>query len=170
MASERCTSSAVNGFIRQPSARSGIGKRGALPLTNRHGTPKSLSRTATEKPVVAVREMEVEQDQIGLVQVDRGNRAVGILGGGHDPIARIVLDQIFERFRQLRSSSTIRILSTREPPRQSRKLSRKIRDLMLARNGAACESPVNRVYRRAAAPRQNEKGARNHPGRLQPAD
>ena len=91
----------MNGFIRQPSARSGIGKRGALPLTNRHGTPSSLSRTATEKPVAAVREMEVEQDEVGLMLLGRGDRAVGILGHGHHAIARIVLDQIFERRRQL---------------------------------------------------------------------
>ena len=102
MASERCTSSAVNGFIRQPSARSGIGKRGALPLTNRHGTPRSLRRTATEKPVRAVREMEVEQDEVGIMLLGGGDRAVGVVGDRHDPVARIVLDQIFERRRQLR--------------------------------------------------------------------
>ncbi len=52
IARERWTSSAVNGFIRQPSARSGIGKLGALPLTKRHVTSSSWSRTATGKPVV----------------------------------------------------------------------------------------------------------------------
>ena len=100
-ASERWTSSAVNGFIRQPSARSGIGKRGALPLTNRHGTPRSLSRTATEKPVRPAGEMEVEQHEVGLILLRRGDRAVGILGHRDDAIARIVLDQIFERDCQL---------------------------------------------------------------------
>ena len=49
-------------------------------------------------------------------------RAVGILGHGDDAVAGIVLDQIFERDRQLRlSSSTIRILSTRDLSRRSRR-------------------------------------------------
>ena len=39
-------SSALNGFTRHPSARSGIGKLGALPVVNRQGTPSSCSLTA----------------------------------------------------------------------------------------------------------------------------
>ena len=50
----------------------------------------------------AVREVKVEQDQVGIMLFGRGDCAIRILGDGHDAIARIVLDQIFQRRRQLR--------------------------------------------------------------------
>ena len=102
IASERWTSSAVNGFIRQPSARSGIGKRGALPLTNRHGDAKVVEPHRDRKTGRAVRQMEIEQDEVGVMLLGRGDRAVGIVGDRDHAVARIVLDQIFERCRQLR--------------------------------------------------------------------
>ena len=49
----------------------------------------------------AASEMQVEQDEVGIRVFGCGNGTVGIGGRSHDPVARIVLDQIFERFRQL---------------------------------------------------------------------
>ncbi len=43
----------------------------------------------------AVSEMKVEKDQIGIMLFGRRNGRVGILGGGDNSIARIVLDEIF---------------------------------------------------------------------------
>ena len=48
-----------------------------------------------------MRQVKVEQDEVGLKLLGRRDRAVGILGHRHDAIARIVLHQIFERHRQL---------------------------------------------------------------------
>ena len=63
---------------------------------------KSASRTATEKPVDAAGEVEVEQSDVGVMGFGRRDRAVGVVGDRHDPVARIVLDQIFERRGELR--------------------------------------------------------------------
>ena len=49
----------------------------------------------------AASEMQIEQDEVGITLFGCGNGPVGIGGGCDDPIARIVLDEIFERFRQL---------------------------------------------------------------------
>ena len=90
-----------------------------------------------------------------------GNGAVRVFGRPDDPIARIVLDQIFERFRKL----TI-VLDDQDPehPRDL-PMSRNFREnpsLMLARICSARESPVNEVYvqQPGAAPERKE-GARS---------
>ena len=44
---------------------------------------------------------QVDQGEIGQMFRCGGDRAVQIVGGGDDPITRIVLDQIFQRRRQL---------------------------------------------------------------------
>ena len=45
--------------------------------------------------------MQVEQDEVGLMLFGCGNGAIGVLRHRDNAIARIVLDQIFERHRQL---------------------------------------------------------------------
>jgi hypothetical protein len=45
--------------------------------------------------------MEIEQGEIRLVLLGGGDSAIGIFGHRHHAVARIVLDQIFERDRQL---------------------------------------------------------------------
>ena len=49
------------------------------------------------KAVCAAGEVKVEQDEVGIMLLGRGDRAFGIVGDRDDAIARIVLDQIFER-------------------------------------------------------------------------
>ena len=49
----------------------------------------------------AMREMEVDQGEFGMMRFGGGHRAVEVLGSRDDAIARIVLDEIFQRRRQL---------------------------------------------------------------------
>ena len=77
-----------------------MGKRGALPLTNRQGRLLVEPRGDGEAGR-AMGEMQVEQDEIGIMLFGRGDGAVGVLRGRDHAIARIVLDQIFECRRQL---------------------------------------------------------------------
>ena len=82
----------------------------------------------------AVGQMEVEQHQVRIVLLGRGDRAFGILGDRDDPVAGIVLDQIFDGFRKLQI-----ILDDQDPehppslPKPRGNSSRKFRHLMLAR-------------------------------------
>ncbi len=48
------------------------------------------------------RQLEIDQSEIGVKFLRRRDRAVEIVGPGDHAVARIVLDQIFERRRQLR--------------------------------------------------------------------
>jgi hypothetical protein len=48
-----------------------------------------------------MRQVEVEQREIGVVLLRRGDRGIGVVRGRDHAIARIVLDQIFERDCQL---------------------------------------------------------------------
>src|SRR5438105_4265477 len=46
-------------------------------------------------------EMKIEEDEVRVAGFSGGDGTVGIFGHRHDTITRIVLDQIFERYRQL---------------------------------------------------------------------
>ena len=74
---------------------------GALPLTNRHGTPSSLRRTATEKPVVPCARCRSSSTRSGSCSSAAAIAPSASSRGSDDAVARIVLDQIFERFRKL---------------------------------------------------------------------
>ena len=89
--------------------------------------------------------MQVEQDEVGIALFSCGNGAVGVGGRGDDPVTRIVLDEILERFRQLLVVLDHQDPEHRESPRthehSHRKNRLKIRDLMLARNGPRANPP-----------------------------
>jgi hypothetical protein len=46
-------------------------------------------------------QVKIEKHEVGIVLFCRGDRRIGIVRGRYNAIARIVLDQIFERDRQL---------------------------------------------------------------------
>ena len=77
----------------------GHGKARRLAADEQAWNAKLVEPNRDRKTGCAVREMEIEQDQVGIVLLGRGNGPVGIGSGGHNPVARIVLDQIFDRRR-----------------------------------------------------------------------
>ena len=85
-----------------------------------------------------MREVKVDQRQIGAMRFGRGDRAVEIVGGRDDAIARIVLDQIFQRRRQLAIVFDDQDLEHIAPPRAEKSLFRKD---MLRHLRARCKSP-----------------------------
>jgi hypothetical protein len=86
-------------------------------------------------------EVEVEEDQVGVMLLRRGDGALGVVGGPDHAIARIVLDEIFERRRKLE------IVFDDEDPEHPASLPlsgnspRKIRDLMVDRIGGHANPP-----------------------------
>jgi hypothetical protein len=48
-----------------------------------------------------MREVKIEQDKVRIMLLGRCDRAFGIVGSRDHAVARIVLDQIFQRRRQL---------------------------------------------------------------------
>ena len=74
----------------------GHGEAGRLAADEQAGNAKVVQARGHRKAGRPVREMKVEQDEVGLTIVDRDHGAVGILRHADHPVARIVLDQIFQ--------------------------------------------------------------------------
>jgi hypothetical protein len=104
----------------------------------------------------AAGEVQVEQDEVRLIFLGCRDRAVGILGHGDDPVARIVLDQIFERDRQLAVVFDDEDIEHSALP--ARNSPRKFRHLDGCAEWKACESLVNGVIARVTGRRAETKG------------
>jgi hypothetical protein len=79
----------------------GHGEARRLAADEQAGDAEGVQMDRDRETGRAVGEVQVEEDEVGVVFLGRGDRAFGIVGGRDHAVARIVLDQIFERRRQL---------------------------------------------------------------------
>ena len=84
---------------------------------------QSFSSRSRGQPELAYSDFisQVEQGNVGVVGFGLSDRAVGIVGHSNDPVARVVLNQIFQRRRELRIILDNQDPKHREPPQPSEK-------------------------------------------------
>jgi hypothetical protein len=88
--------------VRQPSARSGIAKSGARPLTNQAGHVELSQANRDGKAGASPGKLKVDEREVRLVVGCCGDRAFRIVRDCDDPVTRIVLDQILHRRCEMR--------------------------------------------------------------------
>ena len=88
-------------FHQAPEREVGHWKTRRLPADEQARHAKVIQPYRDRETGRSAGQMEIEQDEVGLIVLCRRDRAVGIFGHGDDPVPRIVLDEIFECDRQL---------------------------------------------------------------------
>src|SRR5438045_8751864 len=86
--------------------------------------------------------MEIEENEVRVAGFSGRDAALGVIGNSHDTVARIVLDEIFERHRQLAIVLDDQYLEHPRASPTTRKSPREIRDLHARPDWCRSESLV----------------------------